>query len=56
MLKLQAKRISAKDVLAFCNALAAELGGGGENGLKFGIDRDGSIWLFGKRLQEWKEQ
>jgi len=55
MLKLKSKRISEKDLLAFCNELAAELGGGGKEGLRFGIDSEGGIWLFGKRLQEWKE-
>jgi len=54
MLNLKSKRISEKDLLAFCNELAAELGGG-KDGLKFGIDKEGGIWLFGKRLQEWRE-
>jgi len=55
MLKLKAKRVSEKDLLAFCNELASELGGGGIYGLKFGIEKtkDGKeiIWLFGKKIQ-----
>jgi len=55
MLILKAKRIAEKDVLAFCNELTGELGGGGKDGLKFGIEKkeDGReiIWLFGKKLQ-----
>jgi len=55
MLSIKAKRISEKDLLAFCNELASELGGGGRDGLKFGIEKtkDGKeiIWLFGRKLQ-----
>jgi len=55
MLKIRAKRVSEKDLLAFCNELMGELGGGGKDGLGFGIEKtkDGKeiIWLFGRKLQ-----
>lgn len=54
MIKIKAKRVDDKDLLAFCNSIAMELGGG-RDGLRFGIEKgkDGkeTIWLFGKKLQ-----
>jgi len=55
MLKIKAKRISEKDLLAFCNELMKELGGGGRDGLKFGRERTAEgkeiIWLFGRKIK-----
>jgi hypothetical protein len=55
MINIKARRISDNDLLAFCNELNSELGGGGKNGLKFGVEKgeDGTetVWLFGKKIQ-----
>jgi len=54
MVSIRARRLSEKDLLAFCNELASELGGGAKKGLKFGIEeKEGrqTIWLFGKKLK-----
>ncbi len=55
MINIRARRISERDLLAFTNELAAELGGNGQDGRAFGIEKnkDGTetIWLFGKKLQ-----
>jgi len=54
MIRIRARRIAEKDLLAFCNELAHELGGG-KDGLEFGIDKDENgkevLWLFGKKLK-----
>jgi hypothetical protein len=55
MIRIRQRRMQEKDLLAFCNELCRELGGGGSNGKAFGIEKDESgnvkdIWLFGKKL------
>ncbi len=51
MIKIRARRVSEKDLLVFANELASELGGNGKDGRAFGIDGNGDIWLFGKKIK-----
>jgi len=56
MINFRAKRVGEKDLLAFANELMNELGGNGKDGRAFGIDKNGDVWLFGKKLQTAKEE
>jgi len=54
MIKIRARRMSERDMLAFCNELIRELGGGAGEGLRFGPEeKDGkqTLWLFGKKIK-----
>ena len=54
MINIKSARLEEKNLLAFCNELNAELGGGKE-GLKFGIDKNGDAWIFGIKINREME-
>jgi len=54
MISIRSRRMNEKDLLAFCNELMGEIGGGGKDGMKFGLEKkDGkeTLWLFGKKIK-----
>jgi len=54
MINIRSRRMNEKDLLAFCNELMGEIGGGGKDGMKFGLEKkDGkeTLWLFGKKIK-----